>query len=364
VEFLKEFRNPELARKALEAIRRLSTGPVRLMEVCGTHTTAISRSGLRELLPETLTLLSGPGCPVCVTPTSLIDVAIEFVKKKQGVLATFGDLIRVPGSESSLESEIASGADVRIVYSVLDALELARKDPATPVIFFAVGFETTSPSIACAVDDAASQGIDNFFVIPAHKIIPPAMEALLASGEVRVDGFICPGHVSTIIGSGPYEFIPERYRIPCVIAGFEPFDVLQAIIMILEQIASKKPRVEIEYARLVKARGNPKALDKLFQVFEPEDSDWRGLGTIPKSGLRLREPYRRFDAIAHFGLTLKPAREPEHCRCGEVLRGLVTPYECRLFGSACMPAHPVGACMVSSEGTCAAYFKYSRRSRR
>lgn len=349
----------ELASKIIKAIKSIDCGKVKIMEVCGTHTMAIFRFGIRNLLPENIKLISGPGCPVCVTPTSIIDTAIEMVQKRLGIMAIFGDILRVPGSESSLEREKANKGDVQVVYSVLDALELARNTPKKPVIFFAVGFETTAPSIACAIETALKERMKNFFILSANKLIPPAMEALLNSPDLDIDGFICPGHVSTIIGSSPYEFIAEKYRIPCVITGFEPLDILQGIYLILRQIAANRPRVEIQYSRVVKKEGNLLALKKMEEVFQPQDTEWRGLGVIPKSGLVLRNEYRNFDALEHFSIPVKPSKDNQLCICGDILRGIATPLQCPLFKKFCDPTHPIGACMVSMEGTCAAYYKYS-----
>jgi hydrogenase expression/formation protein HypD len=343
----------------LEGIPSSPGGPLRIMEVCGTHTMVLFRSGLRELLAGKVTFLSGPGCPVCVTPTSMIDLAIEFVRKKAGILATFGDLVRVPGSSSSLEKEMACGGEVKVVYSALDALDVARQARGRQVVFFCVGFETTSPGIACAVDDASREGLKNFSIIPANKLIPPAMQALLESGVMNVDGFLLPGHVSVIIGAGPYAFISRDHVIPCVITGFEPLDMIQAVSMIFRQIQEKRAEVEIQYRRLVQREGNRRAVERLYQVFEPVDSEWRGLGEIPLSGLGLRKPYRSFDALERFHLTLKSSSDDDRCLCGQILRGVATPHQCPLFGRACTPENPVGACMVSSEGTCAAYFRFA-----
>jgi len=328
------------------------------MEVCGTHTVAIFKHGIRQLLPEKINLLSGPGCPVCVTPNADIDKAIALAKNAQVILTTFGDMMKVPGSYSSLSQVKAVGADIRVVYSILDALKIAENNSRKSVVFFGVGFETTSPTTASAILEAERLGIDNFFFLSVHKLIPPAMRALLDSDEVHIDGFICPGHVSTIIGSQPYEFIPREYGIPCVIAGFEPLDILQAIDMLLEQISAEEPRVDIQYRRAVRKGGNPIALKYLSTVFDVTDARWRGIGIIPKSGLKLGQHYKRFDADCAFKIVTRPPKEAAGCCCGDILRGVSTPHECGLFAKACTPEHPVGPCMVSTEGTCSAWYLY------
>ncbi|MBU2600360.1 hydrogenase formation protein HypD [bacterium] len=356
--YLDEFQNPKIAQGLIKAIEGLVDRKIALMEVCGTHTVAIFKHGLRRLFPTSLKLLSGPGCPVCVTPTQNIDAAIWLSRQKEVVLTTFGDMMRVPGATGSLEKQRAEGADIRVVYSVLDALELAKTNPAKKVVFLGVGFETTSPSIASAIYTANHEVINNFWVYVCHKLVPPAMRALLESGEARIDGFICPGHVSTIIGSLPYEFIAGEFGVPCVISGFEPLDILQSVYMLLNQIKEKRAEVQVQYSRCVKPEGNEKALSKFNEVFEPADSNWRGIGVIPGSGLRIRQEYSRYDASLHFEVpTHQVTEEKSGCICGEILRGIATPLVCPLFGKACTPEEPVGACMVSSEGTCAAYYK-------
>ncbi|MGQ9631370.1 MAG: hydrogenase formation protein HypD [bacterium] len=358
MKYIDEFRDPRHARMLLEEIRSLVDRPLNFMEVCGTHTVSISRSGMRDLLPPKLKLLSGPGCPVCVTPVGYVDAAIDLAGRSGVIVATFGDMMRVPGSGSSLWRERAEGADVRVVYSPLDALKIAEDNPGRRVVFLGVGFETTIPTVAVAVRMARERDIHNFFVLPAFKLIPPALLALLNSGEVRVDGFICPGHVSTIIGGRAYLFIPRDYGIPCVVAGFEPTDILQAVRMLLEQIRRRQPTVEIGYNRTVTEEGNRKAISMMEEVFEVSDSEWRGLGVIPGSGLEFRDDLRDFDAKVAFGINVGRGREPKGCRCGDVLKGVLAPPECPLFGGPCSPDRPVGACMVSSEGACAAYFHY------
>lgn len=360
--FVDEFRDPGLAKKLLNGIRELTPDRgINLMEVCGTHTVAIFKHGIKELLPERVNLLSGPGCPVCVTPMETIDRAIALAGLSGIIFATFGDMMKVPGSSLSLEEAKARGRDVRIVYSSLDALEIARENTKKKAIFFGIGFETTSPSIACTILKAKKEGIKNFFILSAHKLIPPAMRAILEAKEVNLAGFLSPGHVSTIIGSKPYEFIPEEFGVPCVIAGFEPLDVLQSIYMLLLQMREERPRVEIQYRRCVKPEGNIKAQKELDKVFEVSDSSWRGLGIIPDSGLRLKKKFSSFDAKKAFDIQIESSSEPKGCLCGEILRGVRSPVECSLFIKKCTPEHPIGPCMVSSEGTCATYYKYYRR---
>ena len=361
--FIDEFRNSAAAQGLAVKIEEKKTRPVNLMEVCGTHTVAIFKHGIRQFLPEKVNLLSGPGCPVCVTPNADIDKAITLAQNGGVILATFGDMMKVPGSYSSLHQVKAAGADIRVVYSVLDALKIAEDNHYKSVVFFGIGFETTAPTTASAILEAERLEIDNFFFLSAHKVIPPAMRALLDSDEVRIDGFICPGHVSTIIGSTPYEFIPREYGIPCVIAGFEPLDILQAINMLLEQINAEKPRIDIQYRRAVRKEGNPVALKYLSTVFEITDTCWRGIGIIANSGLKLGQQYQRFDAEQAFKIVTRPAREAAGCCCGDILRGVSTPPECRLFAKVCTPEHPIGPCMVSTEGTCSAWYLYGEEGR-
>jgi hydrogenase expression/formation protein HypD len=355
---LKDFRDPALAKNLLAKISRESSHPVNLMEVCGTHTVSISKNGIRQLIPETIRLLSGPGCPVCVTSNRDLDKVIEMAKQKDVILTTFGDMLKVPSSYSSLANERAKGFDIRIVYSTLDALKIAEDNPQKKVVFFGVGFETTVPTIALSILEAKKRGLKNYFVFGRHKIIPPAMAALLSMGEVEIDGFICPGHVSAIIGSQPYEIIAREGGIPCVITGFEPVDIIQGIYMLIHQIENGEAKVEIQYKRIVRAEGNPEARRIMYKVFEIADADWRGIGVIPGSGLVLKKEFAEFDAEKHFDLEVPPPREHKGCSCGEILRGIMFPYECRLFAKVCTPENPIGPCMVSSEGACAAYYRY------
>jgi len=362
VKYLDEYRNPEIAKKLIARIGATSTKEARLMEVCGTHTVAIFRSGIRGMLPGNISLLSGPGCPVCVTPNEDIDTALAIARQKDVILTTFGDMMRVPGSSSNLERERAQGADIRVVYSSLDSLEIARRNPRSKVVLFGIGFETTSPTVASAILSAEREALDNFSVLVAHKLIPPAMKALLDTAEVRIDGFLCPGHVSTIIGSHPYECISQDYGVGCIVAGFEPLDILQSILLAVQQIEFGEARTEIQYRRAVRSGGNVAALGVLEEVFKICDVQWRGLGMIPRSGLALRSRYCRFDARSVFDVGIIPGSEPEGCLCGEILRGVKTPPDCAFFGEPCTPDDPVGPCMVSSEGTCASYYKYGAAS--
>ncbi len=350
-------------KNVTEEIRQL-TGrigrPVKLMEVCGTHTVEIFRHGVRAVIPPSITLLSGPGCPVCVTSIRDVDAAIAIAKQPGVVLVTFGDMMRVPGGKQSLMEARSEGADVRVMYSPMDALKLARAEDSRQVVFFATGFETTSPLIAGTVLAAARQGAKNFSILSSHKTVPLALKALLDSPDIKVDGFILPGHVSTIIGLQPYEFVARQYRKPSVVTGFEAEEILLGISMIMRQLAAGESRVENAYPRVVNTEGNPRAMAILNEVFEPCDAYWRGIGVLPGTGLKLRDRYREFDAEARFHPETSGVLEPELCSCGDILRGVKVPTECPLFGTGCTPEDPVGPCMVSSEGSCAAYYKYGQ----
>jgi hydrogenase expression/formation protein HypD len=362
VKYVSEFRREDVARRLADEIAALATSPAGLMEVCGGHTHAIFKFGLPDLLPPTIELIHGPGCPVCVTPRDKVDTAILLARRPEVTLATYGDMLRVPGSDSSLLIEKSAGADVRMVYSPLDALRLAQERPDRRVVFFAIGFETTAPSAAMALIKAREQSLSNFAVLSNHVLLPPMLKAILDSRDVRLDGFLGPGHVSTIIGTRPYEFVTSRYAKPFVVSGFEPLDVLQSILMLLRQIKSGRAEVEIQYSRVVKPEGNPVALRALSEVFEPCHARWRGMGTVPASGLRIRETYADWDAEALYpGLDVaSEVDDPKACECGDIVRGAKKPWDCRIFGTVCTPQTPVGACMVSSEGACAAYYKYGR----
>ncbi|MCX7794251.1 MAG: hydrogenase formation protein HypD [Thermodesulfovibrionales bacterium] len=349
----------ELA-ELIKKFSRLLKREIRLMEVCGTHTVAIFRSGIRSILPENIKLLSGPGCPVCVTPHEDIDMAIELSKNRDVILLTFGDMMRVPGTKGSLQSARAEGSDIRVIYTPMDMIDIALCEPQKTVIFFAVGFETTSPLIAGTLFLAEQNNIKNLFIYSCHKLVPPALRALLEDKNIRIDGLILPGHVSTIIGSEPYKFIKDEYHVPSVISGFEPDDILQSIAILIENIISEKSELTIQYTRSVRPEGNKKALDILYRFFEPADAWWRGIGIIPDSGLRLKDEYRNRDIIERFGIKMDYRdRSPlKGCRCGDVLKGKIIPPDCPLFKKVCTPENPVGACMVSVEGSCSAYYKY------
>jgi len=358
MKYIDEFRDPQLARSLLASIRARSTRPVRFMEFCGGHTHAIFRHGLRQMLPSTVELRSGPGCPVCVTANVDLDRAIALAKLPGVILATFGDMLRVPGSYSSLQAAKAEGADVRIVYSTLDALQIARDHPERVVVFLGVGFETTTPTVAASILEAEAGGLDNFYVLSLHKLTPPATRAILDSGEVRLSGVIGPGHVTVIIGSDAWEFLPRDYSISCAVAGFEPLDILRAVAALVEMVEDNRPAVVNAYSRSVRPEGNRTAVGLMQRVFEVGEADWRGLGRVPASGLALRPEYASFDAALAFPVDPGPTREHKGCRCGDVLRGIVEPPDCPLFRRVCTPARPVGPCMVSAEGACAAWYRY------
>ena len=332
---------------------------VRIMEVCGTHTVSIHRSGLREFLPKNLKLISGPGCPVCVTPTGYIDALVR-LSREGCIIASYGDMVRVPGSESSLEMERANGADVRVVGSAEDALALAAENPSQEVIFAAVGFETTTPATADVVIRAKTDDVRNFSALVSHKLVLPAMCALLDSPECAIDGFLCPGHVSVIIGANAYIPITEKYSRPCVVGGFEPEQILLAIDKIVTQIAEHRAEVENAYSFIAGSEPQSYAMKLINQVFEPADSEWRALGTIPDSGLVLKDEFARFDSAKKFDVSMGSCDDPPGCRCGDVIMGIIDPVECPLFGKRCTPLKPVGPCMVSSEGSCQAWYKYGK----
>jgi len=355
---LEEYRDPEISRKILEQIKAESQKNIRLMEVCGTHTVSIFRNGIRSLLPKTVSLLSGPGCPVCVTAQNEIDAFIELSRQDDVIITTFGDLIRVPGADSSLQNEQTNGRDIRIVYSAYDALETAKRHPEKKVVFLGVGFETTAPTIAASILAARDQKLTNFFVMSAHKLLPPALTALAENKVVGIDGFILPGHVSVIIGVKAYMDFFQRYHISCVISGFEPIDILLAIHNLVHRIEHDDPGLENGYRRAVSFEGNPKAQSVMNTVFESADTAWRGLGVIPRSGLKIRNEFEAFDAQKVFDIRLKETEAPTGCACGEILTGSKIPPQCPLYSKTCTPAQPVGPCMVSSEGTCAAYYRY------
>ena len=358
MKYLSEYRDKKLVAPLIEEVHRLVTAPLRIMEVCGTHTMAIFRHGLRSILPGQIELISGPGCPVCVTSSAHIDGFLQVAAMKGVRVAIFGDLFRIPGSHGSLAQAQADGAKVEVVYSPMDALSLAQKHPDEMVAFLSVGFETTIPLVAATILEAQRQQIDNFAVFSAHKTMPHALNVLLGDPELRLDGLLCPGHVSTIIGAAAYEPLAENFGISCVVAGFEPVDVLQGILMIARQVRENRTEVENGYVRAVNWQGNPRALKLMHQVFEPVDCQWRGLGIIKQSGMAIRDEFNGFNAEKRFSITLTETPEPKGCLCGEILKGKKSPIDCPLFKGRCTPLNPVGPCMVSSEGTCAAFYKY------
>jgi hydrogenase expression/formation protein HypD len=358
LKYVTEFRSSELGEGLVSRIGRLSKKKARFMEFCGGHTVTIFRYGIRQLLPPTIEMVSGPGCPICVTANADLDKAMALAEIPGVIIATFGDMLKVPGSRSSLEKAKAGGAEVQTVYSTTDALDIAKANPDKPVVFLGIGFETTAPTVAASILQAEEQKIKNYYALSLHKVCPPVIRALLDSGEVELEGLVCPGHVSTVIGSHPWEFIANEYGIPCVISGFEPLDILQCVEMLVEQVERGEARVEIAYKRGVRPEGNRIALKLMEGVFEPSPARWRGMGEIAGSGLKIRERYRSFDAEAVFDIKTAPAVEHKGCICGEILRGVKTPDDCKLFGKACTPRNPVGPCMVSAEGSCSAYYLY------
>lgn len=357
MKFVDEYRKKDLILSVAEKLKSISKKEIVLMEVCGGHTMAIHRFGLNSLLPPTIRLVSGPGCPVCVSSQHFIDTAMAYSRIPGIIITTYGDLIRVPGSATSLEKERAAGSDIRIIYSVLESLDIARQNPGKNIIFLGIGFETTAPATAAAIIKAREEKTSNFFVLSAHKIMPPVMEALVKEG-VKIDGFIAPGHVSAITGISIYEDLASMHRLGVVVSGFEPSDMMQALLMLTEQIESGTPKVEVQYNRVVNSGGNLLAQKILKDVFEYRDDHWRGLGMIPKSGMGIVEKYSMHDAEKHFNIDVPESTEPKGCICGNILRGLKTPVDCPLFAKKCTPSDPVGACMVSGEGTCATYYKY------
>ncbi|HXZ61895.1 MAG TPA: hydrogenase formation protein HypD [Acidimicrobiales bacterium] len=358
--YLDEFNDPALARSLLDDIARRTTRPWAVMEVCGGQTHGIIRHGIDQLLPEQLTLVHGPGCPVCVTPLETIDRALAIAARPEVTFCTFGDMARVPGSHTDLLSVKAGGGDVRLVYSPLDALHLAEEDPARQVVFFAIGFETTAPANAMAATLARDKALTNFSLLVSHVLVPPAIEAILSAPDCRVQGFLAAGHVCTVMGTGQYESLAARHHVPIVVTGFEPLDLLEGIRRVVTQLEEGGAELQNAYARAVRPAGNPVARRVLDEVFETCDRTWRGIGAIPASGWRLREEWAAFDAERRFDVGGITAVEPAACRAGEVLQGLCTPTECPAFGTACTPRTPLGAPMVSSEGACAAYYQYRR----
>ena len=363
MKFIDEFRDPEAAKMLLAEITELAADqpPRKFMEVCGGHTHAIYRHGIESLLPDTIEMVHGPGCPVCVIPMGRIDDAISIAERPEVTMCCFGDMLRVPGGTSTLLEAKALGADVRVVYSPLDALAIAKREPDRDVVFLAVGFETTAPSTAATAQAAQELGIQNFSIFCNHVTIVPPVKSILDSPGMDLDGFVGPGHVSTVIGTGPYRFVPEDYGLPLVCAGFEPVDILQAVAMLLRQLAEGRCEVENQYKRAVRDEGSTTAMKMLANVFELRPHfEWRGLGFIAQSALTLRPEFAQWDAEKRFDLPGHRVADPKACQCGEVLKGALKPWECKVFGTACTPETPIGTCMVSSEGACAAYFNYGR----
>lgn len=360
MKFIDEYRDPEAAAGYARALRRITTRPWTLMEVCGGQTHAIVKFGVDELLPPEVELVHGPGCPVCVTPLELIEKAIEIASMPGVIFCSFGDMLRVPGGTHDLLTVKARGGDVRIVYSPLDAVTIARDHPDREVVFFAVGFETTAPANAMAVFQAAQIGLKNFSLLVSHVLVPPAMAAILSSPKSRVQGFLAAGHVCAVMGFTEYEPLVARYRVPIVVTGFEPLDILQGVYMCVKQLEEGRAEVENQYARAVRRDGNVPAQRLMREVFRIVPRKWRGVGEIPASGLGLAEPYAAFDAELRFGVADHTADEPTECCSGQIMQGLMKPHECPAFGTRCTPEHPLGATMVSSEGACAAYYRYRR----
>jgi hydrogenase expression/formation protein HypD len=361
VKYLDEYRNPEIARRIVEEIRAITKHPWVIMEVCGGQTHSIIKNGIDQVLPKEIELVHGPGCPVCVTPLEQIDKAISIAGQSGVIFTSFGDMLRVPGSEKDLFVVKSEGGDVRVVYSPLDAVKIARENPDKKVVFFAVGFETTAPNNAMAVWQAHREGLKNFSILVSHVLVPPAMKALLSSSKNRVQGYLAAGHVCTVMGWEEYEPIAAQYKVPIVVTGFEPIDILEGILMVVQLLEKGEARVENQYSRVVRREGNRPAQELIHQVFEVSNRKWRGIGEIPESGLRLRPEFRAYDAEAIFNLGDIQVEEPAECISGLVLQGLKKPNECAAFGKKCTPQTPLGATMVSSEGACSAYFSYQRQ---
>jgi len=354
--------NRELVKKLANTLReRKLHDEIRIMEVCGTHTAEFFKTGVKDIFPDKLILIDGPGCPVCVTPNEYLDRAIEIAKKYNAIVTTFGDMIKVPSSYSSLAKESAEGMDIRIVYSPLDSLQIAEQNPTSEVIFLSVGFETTTPAEAIVIQEAKRRGIKNFSILSGNKLTPPAVEALLNADEVKIDGFILPGHVSTVIGREPWDFIAKKFNKPGVISGFEAHDLITGVLALINMIEKGETKVANNYAAAVKENGNPNAIKIINNVFERCPETWRGLGELPDSGLKIREEYSAFDAAKKFSVVLPPVKEHKGCRCGDLLRGIIIPPECPMFDKVCSPENAIGPCMVSSEGPCSAYYKYWRK---
>jgi hydrogenase expression/formation protein HypD len=362
MKYLDEYRDGELAQKIAREVHRVTTRPWNIMEVCGGQTHAIVKFGIDELLPKSITLIHGPGCPVCVTPLEIIDQALDIAARPNVIFTSFGDMLRVPGSTTDLLSVKAKGGDVRIVYSPLDAVRLAEQNPAREVVFFGIGFETTAPATAMAVYQAAHKQLKNFSLLTSHVLVPPAMVALLSSPNCRIQGFLAAGHVCAVMGFEEYFPVAAKYHVPIVVTGFEPLDILQGVLMVVQQLESGRAEVENQYARAVRREGNQPAQKLIREVFRVIPRKWRGVGEIAQSGLGLGEAYSAFDAGKKFGVAEHHVEEPAECVSGLVLQGLKKPHECSAFGTKCTPEHPLGATMVSSEGACAAYYRYRRQN--
>ena len=359
MKFLTEYRDPEVAQHYLEEIKKTATQPWTIMEVCGGQTHSLVKNGILNMLPKEINMVHGPGCPVCVTPLNLIDKAVYLAEEKGVILCSFGDMLRVPGSEKSLLEAKANGADIRILYSPLEAVKIAQENPDREVVFFAVGFETTAPANALSVVHAHRLGLKNYSILASHVLVPPAIEALVSDEACNVQGFLAAGHVCTIMGMQEYYPLVERFKVPIVITGFEPIDILQGILMTVQQLEKGEAKLENQYARMVRENGNEKAMETIFEVFEITDRMWRGMDVIPKSGYEVKEKYVDFDARKKFSVNIAEAPENEECIAGDIMKGIKKPFECSNFGTKCKPENPLGAPMVSSEGACAAYYHFS-----
>jgi hydrogenase expression/formation protein HypD len=359
MKFLSEYRDPELAEQYLLEIKRICTKPWTIMEICGGQTHSLVKNGILELLPKEITMVHGPGCPVCVTSIGVIDEAVYLASLPNIILCSFGDMLRVPGSKKSLLEAKAEGADIRILYSPLEAVNIAKNNPEKQVVFFAVGFETTAPANALSVIQASKMGLNNYSILASHVLVPPAMEAILSDDENKIDGFLAAGHVCTIMGMEEYYPVAEKYQTPIVITGFEPVDLLQGILMTVQQLEAGEYKVENQYTRYVQRAGNKMAMETISEVFAVGDRVWRGIGEIPQSGYEVNETYQNYNARIKFSLNIPIAEENKECISGDIMKGLKKPKQCPNFGTKCMPEHPLGAPMVSSEGACAAYYHYS-----
>lgn len=362
MKYLSEYRNPELVKQYLEEIHQICTKPWVIMEVCGGQTHSIVKNGLLQLLPEAITMVHGPGCPVCVTPMSLIDKAVHLALHEQVIMCSFGDMLRVPGSTYSLLEAKSKGADVRILYSPLEAVKLAKDNPDKQVVFFAVGFETTAPANALSVIHAHREGLQNYSILASHVLVPPAINAVMDDDLVKIQGLLAAGHVCTIMGTGEYGPLVDKLKVPIVVTGFEPVDILQGILMVVQQLEKGEYRMENQYSRVVRPEGNPEAIKVIEDVFEITDREWRGVGNIPLSGYQVKEKYALYDANRKFDIAIPVTKENPDCIAGQVLKGIKKPHECPQFGKGCTPERPLGAPMVSSEGACAAYYHFSKIS--